>query len=234
MIAFVCAMPFEMRALSKRLDLEKATVNGLPVRTGTLDGEPVVAHVTGMGPALAATGMDQLLAAVRPERVVVFGIAGAVENQTPIGTVMMPALVIDHATGRTHEHRPPGGEPTAGALWTTDIMTPASELPALVEQGVIALDMETAAYAQSCEREGVPWSVHRTISDHPDDQIDEELFSLMHLDGTPNKRNIARYVVRHPIRMLGKVSVAKNGKLATEAAADAAIAAARAARAAAG
>lgn len=231
-IAFVCAMPMEMRPLAKRLGLEKGEVGGLKVRTGSLDGEPVLGHVTGMGPDLATKGMDRLLGAVRPERVVVFGITGAVEDETPIGTVMMPATVIDHATGRTHEHRPPGGEATKGALWTTSVMTPPSELPRLIQQGVIALDMETAAYALCCEREGVPWSVHRTISDHPKDEIDDELFQMMNLDGTPNWGNIVRYVVKHPVRSAGMFSVAKNGKLATENAADAAIAAARAARAA--
>jgi adenosylhomocysteine nucleosidase len=229
--AFVCAMPMEMRALSKRIDLQEGEVAGLEVRTGTLDGEPVVGYVTGMGPELATRGIDRLLEAVRPDRVVVFGITGAVDDDTPIGTVMMPATVIDHATGRTHEHRPPGGEPTAGALWTTNVMTPPSELPGLIAQGVIALDMETAAYALCCEREGVPWSVHRTISDHPKDEIDEELFSLMNMDGTPNWANIARYLVKHPVRSAGMLKVGKNGKLATENAADAAIAAARAARA---
>jgi hypothetical protein len=154
-----------------------------------------------------------------------------VENETPIGTVMMPARVIDHATGRTHEHHPPGGETTNGALWTTNVMTPASKLPALIAQGVIALDMETAAYAQCCEREGVPWSVHRTISDHPKDEIDDELFAMMNMDGTPNWGNIARYVVKHPVKAAGMLAVGKNGRLATENAADAAIAAARAARA---
>lgn len=229
-LAFVCAMPFEMRALAKRIDLTKETVGGLEVRTGTLDGAPVVAHVTGMGPELATKGIDRLLEATRPTRVVVFGIAGAVENETPIGTVMMPARVIDHATGRTHDHHPPGGEATDGALWTTNVMTAPSELPGLVAQGVIALDMETAAYAQACERDGVPWSVHRTISDHPKDEIDDELFGLMNMDGTPNVGKIVRYVARHPVKSVGMLSVGKNGKLATENAADAAIAAARAAR----
>jgi adenosylhomocysteine nucleosidase len=230
MLAFVCAMPMEMRALTKRLGLRKGEVGGLEVRTGALDGEPVVGFVTGMGPDLATTGMTRLLEAVQPERVVVFGITGAVEDRTPIGTVVLPARVMDHATGRTHEHRPPGGGATAGVLWTTNVMTPAKDLPALIEQGVIALDMETAAYAQCCERQGVPWSVHRAISDHPKDEIDDELFGLMNLDATPNWGNIFRYVVKHPVRSAGMLTLAKNGKLATEAAADAAIAAARAAR----
>jgi adenosylhomocysteine nucleosidase len=228
-LAFVCAMPLEMRPLAKRLGLTKGEVGGVELRTGTLDGEPVVGFVTGMGPTLATEGIDRLLAAVHPERVVVFGITGAVDNDRPLGAMVMPARVIDHATGRAHEHHPPGGEATDGALWTTSIMTPAKDLPALIEKGVIALDMETAAYAQSCEREGIPWSVHRAISDHPKDDIDDEVFHLMNQDATPNWGNITRYFLRHPQRIPGMVKLAKGGKLATENAADAAIAAARAA-----
>jgi nucleoside phosphorylase len=230
-LAFVCAMPMELKPLTKRLGLVKGEIGGVALRTGTLDGHPVVGFSTGMGTKLAAEHIDRLLAAVRPERVVVFGITGAVENQTPIGTVMMPALVIDHDTGRTHEHLPPGGEVTKGALWTTNIITPPSDLPGLVEQGVIALDMETAAMAQSCEREGVPWSVHRAISDHPSDDIDQEAFQVMNMDGTLNLGKAVRYFARHPIKSLGMAKLAKSGKLATENAADAAIAAARAAQA---
>jgi adenosylhomocysteine nucleosidase len=229
-IAFVCAMPMEMRPLTKRLGLQKGEVGGLEVRTGTLDGEPVVGYVTGMGPELATKGIDRLLAAVRPERVVVFGITGAVEDETPIGTVMMPASVIDHGTGCTHEHHPPGGEATAGALWTTSTMTPASELPALIEKGVIALDMETAAIAESCERDSVAWSVHRAISDHPENEIDDEIFKLGNQDGTMNWGNIARYFLKHPHRIPAMLRLGKGGRLATENAAEAAIAAARAAR----
>ena len=129
-IAFVCAMPMEMRAARQAARAHEgarsAASSCAPARS---TGEPVVGFVTGMGPELATKGIDRLLAAVHPERVVVFGITGAVENETPIGTVMMPATVIDHATGRTHEHHPPGGEATKGALWTTNIMTPAQRAP---------------------------------------------------------------------------------------------------------
>lgn len=230
-LAFVCAMPMELRPLTKRLKLEKGEVGGVKLRTGTLDGQAVVGFVTGMGTDLAGEGIDRLLAAVRPERVVVFGITGAVEDETPIGAVVMPALVIDHATGRTHEHHPPGGEATSGALWTTNIITGAEALPALIEQGVIALDMETAAYAQSCEREGIPWSVHRAISDRAtDDSIDDEVFHLTNQDATPNWGNIARYFLKHPQRIPSMVKLAKGSRLAMERSVDAAIAAARVAR----
>ena len=230
-VAFVCAMPMELRPLTKRLSLTKAEIGGVRLRKGALDGQPVVGFATGMGTVLATQGTDRLLAAVEPDRVVVFGITGAVDDEIAIGTVVRPAVVIDHATGRTHAHHPPGDAPTAGAMWTTDVITPASELPGLIDRGVISLDMETAAMAQSCEQAGVPWSVHRAISDRATDgSVDDELFHLSNQDGTPNPGAVARYVLRHPQKVPGMARMAKGAKLATERAADAAIAAARAAR----
>lgn len=230
-LAFVCAMPMELRPLTKRLGLTKDVIGGMAVRAGTLDGRPVVGVATGMGTRLATEHTDRLLAAVRPTRVVVFGITGAVDDEIAIGAVVLPTQVIDHTTGRTHDHHPPGGEPTSGAMWTTDVITPAAELPGLIERGVICLDMETAAIAHSCEREGVPWSVHRAISDRATDgSVDDELFHLSHQDGTPDLRAVARYVLRHPGRVPRMATMAKGARLATERAADAAIQAARAAQ----
>ena len=150
-VAFVCAMPMELRPLTKRLGLRPAELGGGPARTGRLDGRPVVAIVTGMGTFLAAAGVQRLLDAVTPAQVVVFGITGAVDDETPIGALILPERVIDHASGREHEHHLLGPGRVHGALWTTDVITPAADLPALRARGVVALDMETAAIAQACE-----------------------------------------------------------------------------------
>ncbi|MGH9079770.1 MAG: hypothetical protein ACRDYE_06810, partial [Acidimicrobiales bacterium] len=92
--------------------------------------------------------------------------------------------------------------------------------------GVVSLDMETAAIAEVCERQGIPWSVFRTISDRvTDGTLDEEVFHLSNQDGTPNIKAIAAYLARHPGRLPAMARMAKEVKLATDRAADAAIAA---------
>jgi adenosylhomocysteine nucleosidase len=229
-VAFVCAMPMELAPLARRLGLRRAEVGGVPARAGTLDGRPVVAVVTGMGTRLAAAGTARLLDAVTPARVVVVGITGAVDDDTPIGAVIVPERVVDHATGREHEHRPLGPATPRGALWTTDVITPAADLPALRARGVVALDMETAAVALACEERGVPWTVVRAVSDRATDgSVDDEVFHLSRPDGTPDLRAVARYVARHPGRVPGLVRMARDARLATHRAADAAVAAVRAA-----
>ena len=151
-----------------------------PCATGTLDGRPVVAIVTGMGTELATQGTERLLDAVTPSAVVVVGITGAVDDETPIGAHRAaPSVVVNSETGA--EHRPAPARPAArsrGTMWTTerhDARRPSC--PALARRAWSSLDMETAAIAERCERRGIPWSVFRAISDRATDgSVDDEVF----------------------------------------------------------
>jgi uridine phosphorylase len=182
-----------------------------------------------MGTELATEGVERLLDAVTPAHVLVVGITGAVDDETPIGTLIMPERVVDHRTGREHEHHPLSGDEVHGTLWTTSGITPPSDLPDLRARGVVALDMETAAIAQACEQRGVPWSVYRAISDRATDgSVDDEVFGMSRMDGTPDPGAVARYLLRHPGRIPGLVRLARGATRAADRAADAAVAAVRA------
>lgn len=224
---FLCAMPMELRPLTRRLGLSKEVVAGVPLRAGELGGRPVAALATGMGTQLARTGTARALEVLSPAHALVFGITGAVDDDTAIGALMRPEAVIDAATGRRHRPGRLDDEPSAGVMWTTDVITRPDELPALRAQGVVCLDMETAAIAEVCEARDIPWSVHRVVSDRATDgSVDDEVFQLSHQDGTPDGRAVARYLLRHPHRIPGLVRTAKGARLATERAAEAAVAAA--------
>jgi adenosylhomocysteine nucleosidase len=227
-VALVCAMPMELVPLTRRLRLRKAALpDGWPARVGALpDGRPVVAVVTGMGTALAEAGVRRLLAAVTPTQVVVVGITGAVDDDTPIGALVLPATVIDHATGREHAHVLLGPGEVRGSMWTTDVITAADELPALRERGVIALDMETAAIAMVCEEHGIPWTVFRAISDRATDgSVSDEVFHLAKPDGTPDPKAVLRFLARHPGRLPRLLRMGRGARTATRRAAEAALAA---------
>ena len=224
-IAFICAMPMELKPLVKKLSLHKTEIGGVTVHTGTLGGREVVAIVTGMGTELAAEGTRRMLDALSVDRVVVVGITGAVENETPIGTLILPEVVVNSATGTEHRPAALGDGKSHGKMWTTDVLlTDAEHIAGLRAQGVVSLDMETAAIAELCETRGIPWSVFRVISDRATDgSIDEEVFHLSNQDGTPNPRAVARYFAKHPGRIPRMARLAKGARLATETAADAAI-----------
>jgi nucleoside phosphorylase len=220
-------MPMEIKPLVRKLRLHEETVGGVDVRAGRLAGRDVVAIVTGMGPKLATEGVERLLAAVDVDRVLVVGITGALENETPIGTLILPEVVVDSATGEEHRPVQMGGGTPAGKMWTTDgLTTDPDQLARLRAEGVVSLDMETAAIAAVCEHRGIPWSVFRVISDRASDgSIDEEVFQLGNQDGTPRIGASILYLLTHPGRIPGLLRVARGAKLAADRAADAAISA---------
>ena len=227
-MAFVCAMPMEARRVARSLSLRRTVVGGRRGYRGALGTGDAVVVVTGMGPARASAGVEALMGERRPDAVVVAGICGALEDRMAIGTVVTPAAVVDGATGREYHPTLLAGLRGAGVLWTSaELITAPAELAALVERGVVAVDMETAAIAAVCEAHGIPWSVVRAVSDRaPDGTVDDEVFTMSRPDGTPDPRAVARFVLRHPGRL---PQLARMGRDATRAAAVAADVAARAA-----
>jgi adenosylhomocysteine nucleosidase len=224
-IAFVCAMPMELEPLKNKLGLRESRLGDLVVQVGTVRGRPVVAVVTGMGTELATAETTRLLDTIAVERVVVVGITGAVENETPIGTLVLPALVVNGATGDGYRPAPLGEGTPAGTMWTTDtLITDPDAIAALRARGVVSLDMETAAIAALCEARAIPWSVFRVISDRATDgSVDEEVFKLSNMDGSPNNEAIERFFAEHPERVEAMARLAEGAMLATVAAADAAL-----------
>src|SRR4029077_16760982 len=99
-IAFVFAMPIERAPLVRKLALTETEIAGVPMHTGAIDGREIVAIVTGMGPDLATAGTRRMLAAVPVTGVLVVGITGALESDTPIGTLVNPEIVVNSETGR--------------------------------------------------------------------------------------------------------------------------------------
>ena len=224
-IAFIFAMPIELAPLVRKLSLTETEIGGVPVHTGAVNGREIIAIVTGMGLELATAGTRRLLDAVPVKWVLVVGITGALESETPIGTLVNPEVVVNSQTGREFRPTPLIDGTPAGKMWTAvGMTTDARDLEALRAQGVISLDMETAAIADLCDTRGIPWTVLRVISDRANDgTTDDEVFRLSNMDGTPNPRAIIRYFLLHPQRIPRMARLAKGAMKATELAADAAI-----------
>lgn len=224
-VAFVCAMPMEIIPLKRKLSLEKTVIGSLEVYAGSLGDRSIVAIVTGIGSVLASEGVERLVAAIDIEQVVVVGIAGAVDSETPIGTLVLPAVVINGATGAEYRPKQFGGGNPRGKMWTSDeLITDLDVIARLRANGVIALDMETAAVAEVCQRFNIPWSVFRAISDRATGvSIDDEVFHLINRDGTFNIKMIGAFIVKHPRRLPALARTARDAKLAAEHAAAASV-----------
>jgi adenosylhomocysteine nucleosidase len=158
--------------------------------------------------------------------VMVIGIAGGVDpHVVKIGDVIVPEVVVDRATGTTfHPSAVGDGGPRGVLSCGDDLITDPATLAEMAIDGVIAVDMETAAVAAVCDEAECPWSVFRSISDYAGGGlIDDGLFAMTRPDGTADPEAVERYLQENPDRVAVLTQLAQDMTVATEAAAEAAI-----------
>jgi adenosylhomocysteine nucleosidase len=211
-------MPSELAPLKRRLDLQ-GEGDDPRIWVGRSGEVAVIATTTGMGTANAARATMRLLDAQDVDHVMVVGIAGGV-GSTEVGAVIRPALVVDHASGAEYRPTYPDGTDGKGTLFTSDDFIVVPERVAqLVADGVIAVDMETAAIAAVCHERNVPWSVVRVISDLSSDHPDDAVLGMTNPDGTPNMPAGLRFMLRNPKRIPQLMRLARDATAAARTAA---------------
>jgi nucleoside phosphorylase len=216
-------MRLELRPLARFLCL-RARPGADGRLAGSLGQLEVVAATAGVGPRAAARAAERLLDAEAVDHVVVVGIAGGVGAGSAVGDLVVPERVLDLATGAEHRPAPLGTRAPRGALATADrLIVDPGEIARLERQGVVAIDMETAAIAAVCERRGCAWSVFRAISDRAGDPaVDPAVLGLAGVDGRPDALAVARYLARRPWRVALLARLARDSGRAARAAASAA------------
>jgi adenosylhomocysteine nucleosidase len=218
-------MRVEVRPLIHSLSLRSSQIGDMPVHSGALGAQDVIAVTTGIGTEAATEVTERLLRLVHVDHVVVVGIAGGVEEGIAIGDVVVPEVVVDASTGAEYRPARLGGVAPRGRLLTSgQLSTGAEVLARLRQQQVTAVDMETASVAEVCQREGVLWSAFRAISDRlSDDIVDDSFIGMVNRDGTPRLGATLRFLVRRPGSIRGLLTLSRDTKVATAAAAAAAI-----------
>lgn len=216
-ILVVAAMRSELKAFAKRFPAQADTPTA----------------VLGMGTKLAREGTARLLEEHRPDHVLMVGIAGGVGPTVAVGDLVVPEVVLDHASGTEHRPAPLPGFANRGILHTSDeFIVEPDAVAALVDRGVIALDMETAAVAAASEAAGVPWGVARGISDHHESlPVDPAVLAMTGPEGEPKAGAVAKYLAKHPGQVPHLAKLAKGANAAMAASSDAAVDALRRLRA---
>ena len=181
--------------------------------------------LTTMGMTPAADAARRLLE-LDVDWVMVVGIAGGIDpDVVTIGDVIIPDVVVDRGTGEAFEPSIGGGTGPRGVLSCGDeLITDRGPLAAMAADGVIAVDMETAAVAAVCAAAGCPWSAHRSISDFAGGGlVDDAVFAMTRPDGTADPDALERYLREDPGRIAVLTQLAQDMTVATEAAAESAI-----------
>lgn len=222
-IGILAPMPNELRPVVKALGLHRRRGPGPALFAGQVGSTEVVATGTGIGPTLATEATERFLEQQPVDHIVVSGIAGGIEGASAVGDLIIPGEVISADDGSRCRATPLGGSRPTGVIRTggTDsYRLEPDELTRLREEGVVALDMETAAVARVCERRGVPWTAFRGISDMAgDESVGEVVMTLVKPDGSPDLLAAARFFLRNPRRLPRMVRLGREAGAAAELAA---------------
>jgi nucleoside phosphorylase len=209
-------MTIELRPVVKRLGARPSRVDGIKVFRAQRNGVDITVAQIGVGPTMAAQATKRLLDLIPVDHVVVSGIAGGLHPGATIGTVILPAVVLDVESGREYHPSPLGDAPLDGKIGTVDeLIVDPTRLASLAEQGVLALEMEAAGVAAASESAGIPWSVVRVISDRPDDGLTEApVLDALRPDGTTDVWAALRLVATRPSRIPGFVRLGRDSSMA--------------------
>lgn len=194
-IAILAAMDKEMALLESMLESAHATeAEGVKCLEGRIGNHDVVLARCGIGKVNAALGTLRVIRAHRPELVINSGVAGGAGG-LGIGTLLVAGRVAYHdvwcgpgtsegaADGYPLYFKPSarvlevarrelGGIAGAdfGLIATGDrFISRREEVEEIrcVLPEAVALDMESAAIAQTCASEGVEFAIVRVVSDTP-------------------------------------------------------------------
>jgi nucleoside phosphorylase len=223
-------MPLEMTAIVSAFGLSPANdAEGAPWR-GRVGNSNVTAIHIGMGPPLTRVATSRLFEEQAPgsvpvEHVMIAGICGGLDPDLEVGTLINPEIVIEHTSGATYRHTPPGAAPQAGKLITTEGVSLDRELSQrFFQDGCLGVDMESSAVAEVCEAQGCPWSVYRCIGDRSfDGLLDERIIALTNPDGSGNAADIRRLMAGEPELAAKLTRLSRDTALAARLAAEAAV-----------
>ncbi len=220
-VGMLAPMQHELSPIVRRLELDGDGT----LYQGQAGDVDVVAMLTNIGMAAGADAARRILE-FDVDWVMVVGIAGGVDpTVVTIGDVIVPEVVVDRATGTTyHPSAVSAGGPRGVLSCGDDLITDPATLAGMAAEGVIAVDMETAAVAAVCDEAECRWSVFRSISDYAGGGlIDDNLFAMTRPDGSADPEAVERYLQENPDRLAVLTQLAQDMTVATEAAAEAAI-----------
>jgi nucleoside phosphorylase len=198
-------MPLEMAAITTAFGLHPTGQRIKAPWTGRVGQSEVTAIHIGMGPARTREATIGLLERGLPhsgavDHVMIAGICGGLDPDLPVGTLINPEILVEHSTGFSYRHHPPGDTPLRGKLITTETVSLDVELSLrFFADGCVAVDMESSAVAEVCEPRRIPWSVYRCIGDrHFDGLLDARLVALTNPDGSGDRAAIEKLLGEEP------------------------------------
>ena len=241
-IGLIAAMDEECRPLLWRVQgVEKYRLGSFNAYQFQLAGHACVLVQSGIGLKRAGAATRALLAALHPQRLVSFGVAGAVKDGLNIGDVVSvtsTTLLEDGAAGQSARLaalseparlaiagalRPRRAQIFSGKAYTTrGSQLILADTP---DSDYAVLEMETSAIAQAAAEANLPLLGLRGISDNPMYPLPIDPEMVMDENYHLQAGKLLRTLIRHPEILLTANRMRRNTAIAAENTAIAVIAA---------
>lgn len=187
-IGIIVAMQKEQALILPLLtDAKTVEHNAITYHTGWIGNNEVAVMQCGIGKVNAAIGTITLVDAFAPDLVINTGVAAGAGDEVAVMDIVVADRLVHHdfwCIGEEWGHVPgcphffaavkpeiKDGEGVKHGLIASGelFISSKSEVDAIREHfpDVMAVDMESAAIAQACDRRGVPFMCMRVISDTP-------------------------------------------------------------------
>jgi adenosylhomocysteine nucleosidase len=205
--AYVAALRREIASLVQEWQLE-AQSSEPNLLVYQRDG--VVVTTAGVGAARVALAVQAALRTGSVKELVSIGIAGACCPKHSVGSIVLPATVIDARTGE--RFATVSGE---GVLVSVEQVASVQEKRRLLESYRADLvDMEAATVARLAAAHDLPFRAIKAVSDGSDFELFEDTAKFSTPDGQFREMAFAVYAAMRPRLWKSLLELARNSKLA--------------------
>lgn len=211
-IGLMFAMDKEMAFFASMLEnLQQKTIHQRTFYTGVVGDKVITAVVSGMGKVNAAICTADLISVFNADLILNIGISGGADNSLNIGDFVVGTDIVYHDVwcGNPHKYGQVQGlpemyhsEPTLvakltkyrqGLLCCGDYFVEKADMLQNIKANfpaALAVDMESAAIAQTCSLYGVPLLSVRQISDVPGSENHAEQYATFWQNAPKNSMQI--------------------------------------------
>jgi len=216
-IGLMFALDAEMKNFSANLqDLQRKILHKCTFYTGVVDNKIITAVISGMGKVNAALCAADLINTFKVDLIINIGIAGGLDNSLKIGDFLVGKDIIYHDVwcGNPNKYGQIQGLPelyhstkelTAqikkypqGLICSGDYFVEKIEELQKIKNNFpnsLAVDMESAAIAQTCHLYDVPFLVVRQISDIPGAENHAEQYATFWQNAPKNSINMLQEIL---------------------------------------
>jgi adenosylhomocysteine nucleosidase len=214
-IAIIAAMEREVHPLIKGWKRTSLTVAGQDIPCFE-KGETVVA-ISGMGSKRAEATARAVLERYHPEILISAGLAGALIRSLKVGSIVMPNVIVDAATGIEYRCSA-GGEVIGGGVLvsTFEIVEKKSKAELVECFHALVVDMEAAGVAKVAQEFGLGFRCVKAISDEFDFPL-PPLNRFVDGSGTFQTGNFVRWMSVRPWQWMTVLMLGRNSNAAAQA-----------------